>query len=397
MELHGNGITSPKSSEELGGNKFKFLCSYAGKILPRPGDGNLRYIGGETRVVAVRKNAIFQDIMNKLENLFGPSLILKYQLPIQDLDVLVSVTCDEDLQNMKEEYDRYESFCCKESCPLLRVFLFPAKQIVADSTAENQTLEQRYIDAVNGLLVPSKRLQPKFCDYSFSADPNRPTEMDVDCSAPSTARSNSGSAQTFQTDHPHHLAQALQEVDLNKPHTNHCTCKCKSTTKDRTGVFTQSKSMSHYITVDQSGSRKVPSETMIVVSNPSSPPSPSSVIVDLPPVQLQRVQSSPNLLQQCQGIPASAYFPVRPVAPRPAVTYRGRGGELPTGSRLRYNRSDNHINRPPHQFAYADHPFHQDKVMKMAQGVVSVTQESPINAGNQKHMIRNNSFKILRV
>lgn len=37
--------------------------------MPRPGDGNLRYVGGETRVVAVSKNTTFQDIMNKLENM----------------------------------------------------------------------------------------------------------------------------------------------------------------------------------------------------------------------------------------------------------------------------------------------------------------------------------------
>ncbi|KAF5746560.1 hypothetical protein HS088_TW06G00731 [Tripterygium wilfordii] len=32
---------------------MKFLCSYGGKILPRYPDGKLRYLGGETRVLAV--------------------------------------------------------------------------------------------------------------------------------------------------------------------------------------------------------------------------------------------------------------------------------------------------------------------------------------------------------
>ena len=32
---------------------IKFLCSYGGKILPRYPDGKLRYVGGETRVLAV--------------------------------------------------------------------------------------------------------------------------------------------------------------------------------------------------------------------------------------------------------------------------------------------------------------------------------------------------------
>ena len=152
-------------------------------------------------------------------------MVLKYQLPVEDLDLLVSVTSDEDLQNMKEEYERYESFSCKESCPLLRIFLFPSKQILADHSAENQTLEQKYIDAVNGIVMPSKH---KFPDYSFYIEPNRPTEMDIDSSAPSTARTNSGS---FQADHPHHLVQALQEVDLNRHLTDQFSCKCKSNPK----------------------------------------------------------------------------------------------------------------------------------------------------------------------
>lgn len=373
MEAAGDGVASPKS-EDLGGNKFKFLCSYGGQILPRPGDGNLRYIGGETRVVAVSKNAIFQDIMNKLENMFGVKVFIKYQLPMEDLDVLVSVTCDEDLQNMKEEYDRYESFCCKESCPLLRIFLFPSKQIPADYNAENQTLEQRYIDAVNGIVIPSKH---KFSDYSFSVDPNRPTEMDVDSSAPSTARTNSGS---FQADHPHHLVQALQEVDLNRRQTDHFNCRCKSTPKDQTGVSTHSKLM---IQVDQASLNKV-------TSNPSSPP---SLMTESPPVEMQRVQSSPNLLQYYQGLPASTYSPLKHVPGRPTIVYRGRGGELPTGSRLRYSRSDAHINRPPHQVIYAEHVFCQDREMKTAQGSLPVTQESPRNVGNHKHMTRNPSFQ----
>lgn len=45
-------LSSPK-------NKVKFLCSHGGKILPRPSDGQLKYVGGETRVVAVPRNITF--------------------------------------------------------------------------------------------------------------------------------------------------------------------------------------------------------------------------------------------------------------------------------------------------------------------------------------------------
>jgi len=37
----------------------KFLCSYNGKILPRYPDGKLRYVGGETRVLAVDRAISF--------------------------------------------------------------------------------------------------------------------------------------------------------------------------------------------------------------------------------------------------------------------------------------------------------------------------------------------------
>lgn len=38
---------------------IKFLCSYGGKILPRHPDGKLRYVGGETRVLAVDRSISF--------------------------------------------------------------------------------------------------------------------------------------------------------------------------------------------------------------------------------------------------------------------------------------------------------------------------------------------------
>lgn len=40
-------------------NRVKFLCSYGGKILPRLPDGHLKYIGGETRVIAIPRDINF--------------------------------------------------------------------------------------------------------------------------------------------------------------------------------------------------------------------------------------------------------------------------------------------------------------------------------------------------
>ncbi|URD79551.1 PB1 domain containing protein [Musa troglodytarum] len=85
---------------------IKFLCSYGGKILPRYPDGKLRYVGGHTRLVAVDRSISFSELQVKLRELCGwDAVSLRCQLPKEDLDALVSVTSDEDLANLVEEYD----------------------------------------------------------------------------------------------------------------------------------------------------------------------------------------------------------------------------------------------------------------------------------------------------
>ena len=83
--------------------KVKFLCSFGGKILPRPSDGRLRYVGGETRMIRLNRDIFWQDLMQKMLTIYDQTRAIKYQLPGEDLDALVSVSCDEDLQNMMDE------------------------------------------------------------------------------------------------------------------------------------------------------------------------------------------------------------------------------------------------------------------------------------------------------
>ncbi|KAK4358276.1 hypothetical protein RND71_023886 [Anisodus tanguticus] len=100
---------------------LKFLCSYGGKIIPRQTDGKLRYYGGETRVLSVDCCISFAELLVKLGEMYGSSVSLRCQLPSEDLDALVSITSDEDLANLIEEYDR-------ASTPLkIRAFLLPPK------------------------------------------------------------------------------------------------------------------------------------------------------------------------------------------------------------------------------------------------------------------------------
>ncbi|KAL3814533.1 hypothetical protein ACJIZ3_015801 [Penstemon smallii] len=94
------------------------------------------------------------ELMKKLTYLIDGEMILKYQVISEDLDALVSVKSDEDLRHMFDEIDRYES----ARAPKLRAFLFPSSPIVLENqtgTLDPHALEQRYIDAVNGVVRSS--------------------------------------------------------------------------------------------------------------------------------------------------------------------------------------------------------------------------------------------------
>ncbi|GMJ13228.1 hypothetical protein HRI_004992000 [Hibiscus trionum] len=103
---------------------IKFLCSYGGKIVPRYPDGKLRYYGGETRVLSVDRSISFAELSLKMGVMCGSPVSLRCQLPTEDLDALVSITSDEDLANLIEEYDRVAS---PPSSLKIRAFLSPPK------------------------------------------------------------------------------------------------------------------------------------------------------------------------------------------------------------------------------------------------------------------------------
>ncbi|KAH7575906.1 hypothetical protein ACOSP7_004099 [Xanthoceras sorbifolium] len=159
----GGGDETSSSVSSSPRNRVKFLCSHGGKILPRAVDGNLKYVGGETRVVAFPRDIILSELMKKLTTttMSDGDMVLKYQLIPEDLDSLVSVRTDEDLKHMFDEYDRHES----EGTPKLRAFLFPSNPVVIENQTgpvDPQAIEQRYIDAINGIVrtTANGRLTP---------------------------------------------------------------------------------------------------------------------------------------------------------------------------------------------------------------------------------------------
>lgn len=133
--------------------RVRFMCSFGGKILPRPHDNQLRYMGGDTRIVAVNRHISYSSLLSKLSKLSGTTnSSIKYQLPNEDLDALITVSTDEDVENMMEEFDRLVQ---SHKSARLRIFLFPSDpdsrassiSSLLDGSAKR---EHWFLDALNG-------------------------------------------------------------------------------------------------------------------------------------------------------------------------------------------------------------------------------------------------------
>ncbi|GLT48863.1 hypothetical protein SLA2020_224550 [Shorea laevis] len=141
------------------GAKLRLMCSYGGHIMPRPHDKVLCYVGGETRLVVVDRHSSLSVLCTRLSRtlLNSRAFTLKYQLPDEDLDSLVTVTTDEDLDNMIEEYERI-SASSVSSGPRIRLFLFYNKPETAASMGAllaDAKSETWFVDALNGsMLLP---------------------------------------------------------------------------------------------------------------------------------------------------------------------------------------------------------------------------------------------------
>ncbi|XP_073226733.1 uncharacterized protein [Cicer arietinum] len=150
----GTRVVDEVGDDLVSGRKVKFLCSFGGKILPRPSDGVLRYVGGQTRIISVKKDVSFNDLVQKMVDTYGQPVVIKYQLPEEDLDALVSIACPDDVENMMEEYGKLVERSPDGSAKL-RVFLFPVSEVDfsgAMQLGDFQDTGQKYVDAVNGVV-----------------------------------------------------------------------------------------------------------------------------------------------------------------------------------------------------------------------------------------------------
>ncbi|RDY07763.1 putative serine/threonine-protein kinase SIS8, partial [Mucuna pruriens] len=151
--LHGTASSSASESVSM---KMKVLCSFGGRILPRPSDGKLRYVGGETRIISIRRDIRFQELLQKTSSMYNETRVIKYQLPGEDLDALVSVSSDEDLRNMVEECHDLQG---GRGSSKLRMFLFSVNDL--DDTqfglgSIDGDSEIQYVVAVNGMDMGSR-------------------------------------------------------------------------------------------------------------------------------------------------------------------------------------------------------------------------------------------------
>ncbi|CAM8881432.1 unnamed protein product [Rhodiola kirilowii] len=145
-----------------GGGKVRLMCSYGGHIIPRPHDKSLSYVGGDTRMVVVDRNISLGELKARLSKnlLHNNAFTLKYQLPNEDLDSLISVTSDEDLDNMIDEFDRICATTTAAKSSRLRVFLFPNTRESASSIelifGGSVKSEDWFYNALNGSNASAK-------------------------------------------------------------------------------------------------------------------------------------------------------------------------------------------------------------------------------------------------
>ncbi|GAV67172.1 PB1 domain-containing protein/Pkinase_Tyr domain-containing protein [Cephalotus follicularis] len=148
--------SSRNDASRDGSTKLKFLCSFGGKILPRPSDGKLRYVGGETHIIRITRDISWEELKRKMMEIYNQTHAIKYQLPGEDLDALVSVSCDEDLQNMMDECNVLEGGGSQKP----RMFLFSYSDL-EDAQFSLGSMEGdseiQFVVAVNGIDLGSRK------------------------------------------------------------------------------------------------------------------------------------------------------------------------------------------------------------------------------------------------
>jgi hypothetical protein len=148
---HGLSVGYASSEASDTSRRLKVLCSFGGKILARPSDGKLRYVGGETRIIRVSRNISWRELKLKTTAIYNQPHVIKYQLPGEDLDALISVSNDEDLRNMMEECSFLDG---EDGSQKLRIFIVSSIEF-DDMSFSLGSMDSdsgiQYVAAINGM------------------------------------------------------------------------------------------------------------------------------------------------------------------------------------------------------------------------------------------------------
>ncbi|WOG97945.1 hypothetical protein DCAR_0417286 [Daucus carota subsp. sativus] len=200
---------SSSSISDGSSRKFKILCSFGGKILPRPRDGKLRYVGGETRIIRIRTDISWQEIWQKATTIYIYTHTIKYQLPGEDLDALVSISSDEDLQNMMEECNVLGD---GDGSKKLRMFLFSVNDLddadfgLARSSGDS---EVHYVVAVNGMDMGLGRDTSRVASVTAASSINQHSQLILPKS--------SDAPETHLQSHSHQVHEHHEEAQNHLP------------------------------------------------------------------------------------------------------------------------------------------------------------------------------------
>ncbi|CAI0464103.1 unnamed protein product [Linum tenue] len=163
------------------------MCSYGGKIQPRPHDNQLAYIGGETKILSLDRTAKLSSLCGLPAAASESNLCFKYQLPGEDLDALISVTNDEDLEHMMAEFDRLCRSGASAKPARLRLFIFnlSPRRSFGSGGGEAKSEGQWFVDALNSVPVggvpppPSAVVSEGNPDFLFGLEKGFPSGVPI--------------------------------------------------------------------------------------------------------------------------------------------------------------------------------------------------------------------------
>ncbi|WVZ66697.1 hypothetical protein U9M48_015886 [Paspalum notatum var. saurae] len=146
----GKNTRNPQEISKSGSTRMKFLCNFGGRFLPRPADGKLRYVGGEKHLIQISQGLSWQGLLNKTTKFIRQAHIIKYHLPGEEVNVLISVASDDDVHHMIHECIVLEE---SKECPAMYLFTDEDDEhhvhFVVGSSSDEDT-EALYIALING-------------------------------------------------------------------------------------------------------------------------------------------------------------------------------------------------------------------------------------------------------